>query len=126
MQQIPCGARGLATPYLAEIQNTRDPQYAVILATVKCVAHDDPVEGSEQEVPAGVLDFSTVVAMDPTGRVFLFEAMGARSSTDEWARTHFRNRSFQPTEGLESPKYAVVAHLATRIGDERLVFGWLL
>ena len=50
--------------------------------------------------------------------------MGARASNDEWARRHFNNRSYQPLQGLEIPKNAVVAHLATRIGDQRLVVGW--
>ena len=99
MQQIPCGAKGLATPYLDQIHNTPDAEYAVILATVKCVAHADAVEGSAQEAPAGVLDCSTVVAMDPAGRVLLLETMGARASNDEWARRHFKNRSSQPPEG---------------------------
>ena len=67
MQQIPCAAKGLATPYLYDIQNTPDAQYAVILAIVKCVAHADAVKGTEQDAPAGVLDCSTVVAMDPAG-----------------------------------------------------------
>ena len=109
-----------------EIQESPDAEYAVILATVKCVAHADAVEGSEQEAPAGVLDCSTVVAMDPAGRVLLLETMGARASNDDWPRRHFKNRSYQPPQGLESPKDAVVAHLATLIGDERLVVGWRL
>ena len=54
MQRIPRGAKALATPYLHEIQESPDAEYAVILATVKCVAHADAVEGSEQEAPAGV------------------------------------------------------------------------
>ena len=62
MQQIPCGTKGLATRYLDEIHNSPDAEYAVILPTVKCVAHADAVEGSEQEAPAGVLDSSTLVA----------------------------------------------------------------
>ena len=123
---IPCGAKELASPYLNEIQNTPDAEYAVILATVKCVAHTDAVEGSDQVAPAGVLDCSTVVAMDPAGRVLLLETMGARASSDNWARTHFKNRSYQPPQGLERPKNAVVAHLATLIRDERLVIGWRL
>ena len=106
-----------------EIQNTPDAEYAVILATVKWVAHADAVEGIEQEASAGVLDCSTVVAMDPAGRVLLLETMGARASNDYWARRHFKNRSYQPPEGLESPTNAVVAPLATLIGDERLVVG---
>ena len=114
-------AQALATPYLDEIQITPDAEYAVILATVKCVAHADVVEGSEQEAPAGVLDCSTGVAMDPAGRVLLLEAMGARASSDDWVRSHFKNRSYQPPEGLESPKDVMLTHLATLIGDERFL-----
>ena len=123
MQRIPCGAKPLATPYLSEIQESPDAEYAVFLATVKCVAHAEAVEGSEQEAPAGVIDCSTVVAMDPAGRVLLLETRGAPASNDDWARRHFKNRSYQPPQGLESPKNALVAHLATLIGDERF-FGW--
>ena len=126
MRRVPCGAKALATPYLNEIQESPDAEYAVILATVKCVAHADAVEGSKQEATAGVLDCSTVVAMDPAGGVLLLETMGTRASYDEGARRHFKNRSYQPPQGLESPKNAVVAHLATLIGDERLVVGWRL
>ena len=38
---------------------------------VKCVAHADAVEGSQQGAPAGMLNCSTVVAMDAAGRVLL-------------------------------------------------------
>ena len=63
MQRIPCGAKALDTPYLNEIQESPDAEYAVILATGKCVAHADAGEESEQEAPAGVLDCSPVIAM---------------------------------------------------------------
>ena len=56
MQQIPCGAKALDTPYLSEIQESPDADYAVSLATVKCVAHADAVEGSEHVDPVGVVD----------------------------------------------------------------------
>ena len=52
--------------------------------------------------------------------------MGACVSNDDWARRHFKNRSYQPPQVLEGPKNAVVAHLTTLIGDERLVVGWRL
>ena len=71
---------------------TPEAQFAVILATVKCVAHVDTVEGSVQEAPPGVLDFSNEVAIDQAGRVLLLETMGPLTSRDEWARRHFRNR----------------------------------
>ena len=48
MQEIRRGDQGLATPYLEEIQESPDDEYAVILATVKCVADTDAGEGSEQ------------------------------------------------------------------------------
>ena len=76
MQDIPCRAPGLATPYLEEIQESPDYDYAVILATVKGVAHADAGEGSEPVAPAGVIVWSTVVAMDAAGRVLLVETMG--------------------------------------------------
>ena len=76
MQQGPCGAAGLVTPYLNEIQETPDAEYAVILATVNCLAHNDAVEGSEQVHPAGDLDCSNVMAMDGAGRVLLEKTMG--------------------------------------------------
>lgn len=37
--------------------------------------------------------------------------------------SHFKIRTDQRPEGLESPKDAVVAHSVTLIGDERLVVG---
>ena len=79
MQQIQCRANALATQYLQEIQESPVAEYAVILATVKCVLHADAVEGSEEEAPAGVLDCSTLVAMDPAGRVLLLK---------QWERAH--------------------------------------
>ena len=44
MQQIRSRAKGIARPYRDEILNAADAQYAVIHATVKCVAHVDAVE----------------------------------------------------------------------------------
>ena len=96
----------------------------IIIATVKCLAHAVPVEGSQQVAPAGVLDCSTVVAMDVAGRPLLLETIGARAPGNDWSRRHFENRSYQPPDGYESPKQASVAHLATLIGDQRLVVGW--
>ena len=64
--------------------------------------------------------------MDPAGRVLLFDTRGARATDDDWARSHFKNRNYQPPEGFESPKNAAVAHLATLIGGERLFVGWRL
>ena len=43
MRRIPCVAKALATPYVNEMQESPDAEYAVILATVKCVAHADAV-----------------------------------------------------------------------------------
>ena len=54
----------------------------MILATVKCVAHTDAVEGSEQVAPVGVLDCSTVLSMDAAGRVLLVETTGTRAQDD--------------------------------------------
>ena len=91
-----------------------------------CVAHGDAVDGIAQQAPVGGLNCSTVVGMDPAGKVLLLETMGARAHDEDWARRHFKNRSSQPPEGLESPKDAAVAHLSTLIGDERLIVGWPL
>ena len=88
------------------------------------MAQADAVDGSEQVAAASVLDCSTVAAMDAAGR--LLETMGARPAGDNWARRHFKNRSFQPTDELVSQKDAFVPHLATLIGDQRLVVGWRL
>ena len=98
----------------------------VIITTVKCVPHADAVEGSQKVAPAGLLDWSTVVAMDAAGRLLLLETMGVRPAGDDWRRKHFKNRSYQPAEELESPKDAVLVHLATLIGDQRLVLGWMV
>ena len=92
MQEIKGGAPRLARPYLAEIHESPDDEYAVILSTVKCVTHTDAVEGSEQVAPAGVLDCSTLVPKDAAGRVLLLETMGTRAAEDRWARRHFKNR----------------------------------
>ena len=97
-------------------------QEVLILATVKSVAHADAVEGSQQVSPAGVLDCSTLVAMDAAGRLLLLETIGARHADDEWARRHFKNRSYQLPDVLESQRHAAVPHMATLIGDQRLVF----
>ena len=93
IQRVACSAKGLVTPILEEIQKMRGEQEVVILATVKCVAHADAVEGSQKVGPAGVLDCSTVVGMDAGGRLVLLETIGARPAGDEWARRHFKNRS---------------------------------
>ena len=73
-----------------------------------------------------MLDCSTVVAMDAVGRHHLLETMGARPAGEMWTRRHSKNRSYQPPDGLESPKHATVVTLATLIGDQRLVIGWRL
>ena len=54
-----------------EMQASPDERNAVIVATVKCVAHADAVEASKQRDPVGVLDCSTLVAMDSAGIVLL-------------------------------------------------------
>ena len=108
------------------MQVSPEERSAVIIATVKWVAHGDALQASKQRDPAGVLDCSTLVAMDSAGRVFLLETMGKRDPDDEWPRRHFWNRSYQPPDGLQSPKDAVVGYLASVIGDQRLVLGWRL
>ena len=125
MQRVPCDAKGLATLILDEVQEMPNEDEVIIIATFK-FAHADAVEESEQVAQAGVLDCSTVVAMDVAGRVLLLETIGARPAGDDWARRHFKNRSYQPPDGLESPKDATLAHLATLIFDQRLVVGWRL
>ena len=49
-------------------------------------------------------------------------------TTRRWwgASRLFKNRSYQPADGLESPKDAAVAHLVTLLGHQRLVVGWRL
>ena len=64
-----------------------------------------------------------MVAMDGARRTILLETMGARPADDIWPRRHFKKRSYQPPDGLESPKEATVSHLATLIFDQRLVVG---
>ena len=126
MQKVLCAASGLATPILDEISEMPSEEEAIIIARVKCVAHSDAVEGGQQISPVGVLDCSTVVAMHVAGRPLLLETIGARTPIDDWSRRHFNNRSYQTPDGLESPKEATVAHLATLIGYQRLVVGWRL
>ena len=126
MQEIQCAAPGLAKPYLEQIQETPEDEDALILATVKCVAHIDSVEASEQVAPVGVLDCSTVLALHAAGRVLLAETMGSRAPDDTWARRQFKHRSYQQSDGLESPRDALIAALATLIGAQRLVVGWPL
>ena len=98
----------------------------VIIATVKCVAHADAVEGTQQVASGGVLDCSTVEGMNAAVRLLLLETMGVRSACDDCVRRHFRNRISQPQDGSESPRNAEVAHWATLIGDQRLVVRWRL
>ena len=42
--RFPCVVKGLETPILDEIHDLPGEQEAVIIATVKCVAHADAVE----------------------------------------------------------------------------------
>ena len=107
----------LKTPYLQEIHMSPDEQYAMISETVKCVAHAYAVEGSKQQAPAGLLACTTLAAMDPWARLIPLEPMGVRVPEDEWPRSQFWNRSYQRQDGLESPRDAVVGHLATLIGE---------
>ena len=100
-----------------EMQAAPDERNAVIIATVKCVAHADAVEASKHRDPGGVLDCSTLGGMDPAGRVLHLETMGKRERDDEWPPRHFWNRSYHPPDELESPKEAVVGQLATLLGD---------
>ena len=113
MQEIPRGAPGLVTPYLEEILESPGNEYAVILATVKCAAHTDNGEGTEQVAPVGVIDSTAVMGMDAAGRVILVETMGTRATANTWAQRQFKNRSYQPPDGLVNPRDAVIAHLAT-------------
>ena len=78
MQRVPCGAKGLATPILDEVQEMPTEDEVIIIARVKCVAHAAAVQGSQQVAPPGMLGCSTVVAMDVAGRPLLLETMGAR------------------------------------------------
>ena len=89
---------------MVEVQASPEERSAVIIATVKCVAHAEAVDGSKQRDPTGMLDCSTLVAMDCAGRVLLLETMGKREPDDEWPRRHFWNKSYQPPDDLESPK----------------------
>ena len=76
----------------------------VIIAAVKCVAHADTVEASEKVAPGVMLDCSTVVALDAAGRDLLLQTIVVRPPCDACSRRHFSNRSYQPLDGLESPK----------------------
>ena len=96
-----------------EMQSSPEQLSAVIIATVKCVPHAGVVEASKQRDPAGVLDSSTLVAMDCAGRFLLLETMGKREPDDEWLRRHFWNKSYQSHDDLESPKDVVVGPLAS-------------
>ena len=82
------------------------------------------MKGRKLVAAAGVLDCSYVVALDAAGRLLLGESMGTGASAGKLARTHFKNRCYQPSDCLESPKKAGLAHLGTLIGDQRLVEGW--
>ena len=121
MQRVPCAANGLATIILDEIQQRPSEEDAILIAIAKCVPHAVSVEGSQKVAPAGVLDCSTVMAMDVAGRVLLLETMGARCTVDAWSQRHFKNRSCQQPDGLESPRNAVLANLAMLIWDKRLI-----
>ena len=109
-----------------EMQASPEERSAVNIATVKCVAHAEAVEPSKQRDPAGVLDCSTPVAMDCAGRVLLLETMAKREPDHDWPRRHFWNKIYQPPDDLETSKDVVVGHLASLIGDQRLVVGWRL
>ena len=79
MQETQCSVPSLASPYLVEVEASPEERSAVIIDTVKCAAHAEAVDGSKQRDPAGVLDCSTLVAMDVAGRVLLLETMGKRA-----------------------------------------------
>ena len=54
---------------------------------MKCVADPDAVEGIQQVAPAGILDCSTLVAIDAAGRVLLLDPIGYRAVGDDWVRS---------------------------------------
>ena len=56
MQETPCSVPSLASPYLMEMQASPEERSAVIIATVKCVAHAEAVEASKERDQADVLD----------------------------------------------------------------------
>ena len=62
--------------------------------------------------------------MDAAERLILLETPGGRPASNE--RRPFKNRSYQPPDDLESPRNALVAHLATLKVDQRLVVGLVL
>ena len=64
--------------------------------------------------------------MDVAGRPVLLETMGARSVHDTSGRSHCMNRSYQRPDGLQSPTEGSVSHLATLIGNQRLLVGFPL
>ena len=97
---------------------------AIIIEIVKCLEHAVPLDGRQQLSPAGVLDWYTVVAMVVARRLLLVITIGARAQGDEWSGRHFKNWSYQPPEGFDSPKQATVAQLATLRGEQRLLVGW--
>ena len=68
---VHCPAPRLASPNLDEIQEMPNQDQAVLIATLKCVAHAEAVEGSQQVAPAWMLDWSTVVSMEAARRPLL-------------------------------------------------------
>ena len=81
-QRVPSGVQGLATPILQEVEMMPNENEAIIIATLRCVAHIDSVEVSEHVAPAGMLDCSTLVAIYNTRCRLLLETMGVRPAAD--------------------------------------------
>ena len=82
MNKVQCAQNGLKTSILDEIQQRASEEEAILIAITKCMAHAVAVEGSQKVVPAGVLDWSNVEAMDMAGRTLLLEKIGARAGGD--------------------------------------------
>ena len=80
---VPSATKGLSTQILDEIQEMSSEEEAIIIATVKCVAHTVAVLWSEPVAPAGVLDCSTEVSMDVARTPLLLPPKGACEPAEE-------------------------------------------
>ena len=82
-----------------EIEGTPDERNAVIIVTVKCATHVNPVEGSKQTEHAGVLDCR-----------MLFRLTQQREFCS-WSQWEFENRIMTGREdisGIADPSHQMV------------------
>lgn len=77
MEPMPPTVKLLARPILQDAQESAMKEQETLVATLKCVADSNALEGTQQVAPTGMVDCSLTQAMDAAGRLLPLEHNGS-------------------------------------------------